>query len=105
MKKQAYAIVDKDGNFLMKSNDLLKLLKIVRCSIGPRYYGGVYEKYFRNPISVVPTDKVWNYCDFGKYLNKLTEFDLDYEDSCDYERFEYYYEKTKRSYDSYTLDL
>ena len=100
-----YGIVDKNGNFLMKSNNLLKLLKIVRCSVGPRYYGGVYEKYFKNPITVVPVDKIWNDCESGKYLNSLTEFDLDYGDRCDYEKFEYYYKNTKRSYDSYTLDL
>lgn len=91
MKK--YKIVDSRGNVLKKSDNLLKLLKIVRCSIGPRYDRCVYSKYFDNPIHVVDS--------FSGEV--MSSFDLDFIDSIDYDRFEYFYENTKRHYDSFDL--
>lgn len=100
-----YAIVDNYGNVLKRSNSLLKLLKIVRCSIGPRYDRCLYEKYLSNPVTVVPADKIWNDGMCGRWLNELSVVDLDYDDRCAYRRFEYYYEKTKRPYSSYDIGL
>lgn len=102
-----YAIVDSYGNVLKRSNSLLKLLKIVCCSIGPRYDRCVYQKYFSNPVSVVPADKIW--CDAtdesGRFLNALNEYDLDYDEREAFRRFQYYYENTRRPYSSYDIGL
>lgn len=103
MKK--YAIVNRFGNVLKTSDDLLKLLKIVHCSIGPRYKNVVYERFFNNPICVVPTNDMWVHSDSGDFLNVLNESNLDRDDLREYNRFLYYYKNTKRSYRSYVLDF
>ena len=91
MKK--FEIVDSKGRVLKRSDNLLKLLKIVRCSIGPRYDNCVYSKYFDNPIYVIDSFS-------GE---EMSEADLCYLDSIDYDRFKYFYENTERSYDSFDL--
>lgn len=103
MKK--YAIVNRLGNVLKTSDDLLKLLKIVKCSIGPRYTDVVYERFFNNPICVVPTNDMWYHTELGDFLNVLSEDDLDNDDLMEYDNFLYYYKYTKRSYRSYVLDF
>lgn len=88
-----YRIVDSKGKVLKKSDSLLKLLKIVRCSIGPRYDSCVYSKYFDNPIFVIDSFS-------GEVMDST---DLDYLDSIEYDRFKYFYENTQRKYDSFDL--
>ena len=89
-----YRIVDSNGKVLKQSDNLLKLLKIVRCSIGPRYDSCVYSKYYNNPIYVINSFS-------GEEMNKM---DLNYPELIDYDNFEYFYENTCRCYKSFDLN-